>query len=59
MLILAKLAPNFTNSLVGEFDFATFQTKGMLMLGKLSVVKLEAENKLAVCNLQDNCIPDR
>ena len=51
MLILAKLAPNFANSLVHEFGCVIFQTVDVLMHGKLSVVKLKTENLLAVHNL--------
>ena len=46
-----KVAPNFTNSLViHEFGCAIFQTADVLMYGKLSVVKLEAGNRLEVWN---------
>ena len=52
MLILAKLAPDFTSSpLIHEFGCAIFQTVDVLMHDKLSVVKLEAENRVVVCNL--------
>ena len=52
ILILAKSAPNFANSLVvHEFVCVIFKTYDVLMLGNLSAVKLVAENRLAVCNL--------
>ena len=57
MSIPAKLAPNFTKSLVHEFSCAIFQTVDVMKCGKLSVVKLGAVNRLAVCNLRDNYIP--
>ena len=51
MFILAKLAPNCVNSLVVcEFGCAIFQTVDVLMHDKLTIVKLEAENRMAVCN---------
>ena len=59
MLIVAKSASNYVNSfIVHEFGCAIFQTVDVVMHGKLSVVKLEVENRLAVYNLQDNYIPD-
>ena len=59
MSILAKSSPNFANYLVVcEFGCVKFQLWDALMLGKLSVVKKEAENGLAEHNLWDNYIPD-
>ena len=58
MSTLAKLAPNFANSVVVVgFGCAIFYTVDVLMYGKLSVVKMEAENRHAICNVQENCIP--
>ena len=52
MSILAKFAPNFANSLVvQELGCAIFHTVDVLNYGMLSAVKLEAENRLALCTL--------
>ena len=51
MLIMAKVTPNFVSCLACEFRCPMFQTYDVLMLGKLSVVKVEAENRQAVHNL--------
>ena len=52
MLILAKLGPNFANYLVVcEFGCAIFQTYDGFIFVKLSVFKLEVENRLEAYNL--------